>query len=201
MVPAPPGVEPETDEEKAKGRRRGWSTKEQRLRAIQRGIVTDRGLVNEKGELRPHLLAPMPMMPHFGGHDAAVQRQRMNTCHRVGSADIEARVERRRRRKKRSKKRAVSDMDVPSLWTWVGGRIGGFQAPKAAVGPQERHERHERHGQLSPDNALGAVSSRRWCRRCGRTQGTRVLPPTVYVPGCSRLGKYPCRRVTGRLTR
>ena len=81
LVPPPPGVEPETEEEKLKkGRRRGWSTKEERLKAIQRGIVTDRGLVNERGELRPHLLAPMPLMPHLGmgGHAAAVHRMNMH---------------------------------------------------------------------------------------------------------------------------
>ena len=200
MVPAPPGVEPETEEEKAKkGKRRGWSTKEQRLKAIQRGIVTDRGLVNEKGELRPHLLAPMPMMPHFGGHDAAVQRQRMN-FHATALAALISRLEWKgeEARKKRSKKRAVSDTDVPVTVDMGRPKPGleTFKRPKQRA-PVEASGMSGMYGMSGMGNfrpicPWGRRFSRRWCRRCGRTmQGTRVLPPTVYVPGVPGLQQVP----------
>jgi len=192
LVPAPPGVEPETDEEKAKkGRRRGWSTKEQRLRAIQRGIVTDRGLVNEKGELRPHLLAPMPMMPHFGGHDAAVQRQRMN-IHATALAALISRLEWKgeEARKKRSKKRAVSDMDVPV--TVDMGRpkpdLEAFKRPKQLSGPRSGMSGM---GNFRPIMPLGPFPPTIMSSLWPHVQGTRVLPPTVYVPGVQQVGKIP----------
>ena len=199
LVPAPPGVEPETEEEKAKkGKRRGWSTKEQRLKAIQRGIVTDRGLVNEKGELRPHLLAPMPMMPHFGGHDAAVQRQRMN-IHATALAALISRLEWKgeEARKKRSKKRAVSDTDVP-VTVDMGRptpRLETFKRPKQPSGPRNGMSGMygmSGMGNFRPILPLGTpfqptMVSSLW----PHMQGTRVLPPTVYVPGVPGVQQVP----------
>ena len=88
-----------------------------------------------------------------------MQRQRMN-IHATALAALISRLEWKgeEARKKRSKKRAVSDMDVPV--TVDMGRpkpdLEAFKRPKQLSGPRMRHERH---GQLSPDNALGAVSA------------------------------------------
>ena len=199
LVPNPPDVEPETEEEKAKkGRRRGWSTKEQRLRAIQRGIVTDRGLVNEKGELRPHLLAPMPMLPHFGGHDAAVQRQRMN-IHATALAALISRLEWKGEDKKRSKKRAVSDADVPVTVDMGRPKPGleAFKRPKQMSGPRNGMSGMSGMsgmGNFRPIMPLGPFPPTIMSSLWPHVQGTRVLPPTVYVPGVpgvQQVGRIP----------
>ena len=197
LVPNPPDVEPETEEEKAKkGRRRGWSTKEQRLRAIQRGIVTDRGLVTRKASCgrtcsrRCRCCRP-------GGHDAAVQRQRMN-IHATALAALISRLEWKGEDKKRSKKRAVSDADVPV--TVDKGRpkpgLEAFKRPKQMSGPRNGMSGMSGMsgmGNFRPIMPLGPFPPTIMSSLWPHVQGTRAAADGVRAGagGCSRLGEYP----------